>query len=87
MKVKGGASGQDKDGKDGKRRLRSRQWFDNPDNPGMTAPTRPSQIAASNLSKPGRLTPPADRPRSSSITSTSCQPSNRALSARPYCRR
>ena len=25
----------------------------------MTAPTRPSQIAASSLSKPGRLTPPA----------------------------
>jgi dihydroxy-acid dehydratase len=37
MKAKGGASGQDKHVKDGKRRLRSRQWFDNPDNPGMTA--------------------------------------------------
>jgi len=24
-------------GKQGKRRLRSTQWFDNPDNPGMTA--------------------------------------------------
>ena len=37
MKDKGGATGQDKHGKSGKRRLRSSQWFDNPDNPGMTA--------------------------------------------------
>jgi dihydroxy-acid dehydratase len=34
MKDKGGAAGQ---GKQGKRRLRSTLWFDNPDNPGMTA--------------------------------------------------
>ena len=34
MKDKGGATGQDTHGK---RRLRSSQWFDNPDNPGMTA--------------------------------------------------
>jgi dihydroxy-acid dehydratase len=37
MKDKGGAAGQDKHSKHGKRRLRSTQWFDNPDNPGMTA--------------------------------------------------
>jgi hypothetical protein len=40
-----------------------------------TAPARPSQIAASMRSKPGRLTPPPERPRSSSITSTLAQPS------------
>src|SRR5262245_51212947 len=49
-----------------------------------TAPTRPSQIAASNLSKPGRLTPEPERPRSSSMTVTSVQPRARARSARPY---
>ncbi len=37
MKAKGGASRQDKHVKDGTRRLRSTQWFDNPENPGMTA--------------------------------------------------
>jgi dihydroxy-acid dehydratase len=37
MKLKGGAAGQDKPVKTGERRLRSAQWFDNPDNPGMTA--------------------------------------------------
>src|SRR5271154_5537003 len=37
MKDKGGAAGQDKHRKHGKRRLRLTQWFDNPDNPGMTA--------------------------------------------------
>src|SRR5207245_9232005 len=33
-----------------------------------TAPTRPSQIAASKRSKPGRAMPPPERPRSSSTT-------------------
>ena len=51
-----------------------------------TAPTRPSQIAASNFSKPGRAMPEPERPRSSSITSTVLQPSARARSASPYCR-
>ena len=37
MKDAGGAEGQGKHAKHGKRRLRSSQWFDNPDNPGMTA--------------------------------------------------
>ena len=46
-----------------------------------TAPTRPSQIAASRRSKPGRLMPPPERPRSSSMTSTAVQPSCRARSA------
>ena len=49
-----------------------------------TAPTRPSQIAASSLSNPGRLTPEPERPRSSSMTVTSVQPRARARSARPY---
>src|SRR6202020_1813844 len=44
--------------------------------------TRPSQIAASNRSKPGRLTPDPERPRSSSMTVTSVQPRLRARSAR-----
>src|SRR5271166_3343100 len=34
MKEQGGTS---KPGKNGKRKLRSSLWFDNPDNPGMTA--------------------------------------------------
>src|SRR5271157_4321651 len=34
-----------------------------------TAPTRRSQIAANSRSKPGRATPPPDRPRSSSMIS------------------
>ncbi len=37
MKAKGGDSALDKGGTDGKQRLRSAQWFDNPENPGMTA--------------------------------------------------
>ncbi len=37
MKAKGGDSAQDMSAKSGNRRLRSAQWFDNPDNPGMTA--------------------------------------------------
>src|ERR1700761_9754830 len=37
MSGKNGASNADKKGKDAKRRLRSTLWFDNPDNPGMTA--------------------------------------------------
>jgi hypothetical protein len=49
-----------------------------------TAPTRPSQIAASKRSKPGRAMPPPERPRSSSMTSTVAQPSCLARSASPY---
>src|SRR3954467_6929678 len=52
-----------------------------------TAPTRPSQIAASSFSKPGREIPEPDLPRSSSITSMAPQPRARARSTRPYCRR
>ncbi len=37
MSGKNGASKHDKKAGDGKRRLRSSLWFDNPDNPGMTA--------------------------------------------------
>src|SRR5579884_3533174 len=37
MSGKNGASNPGKKGKDGKRRFRSSLWFDNPDNPGMTA--------------------------------------------------
>ena len=37
MSGKNGASDHAKKGKEGKRRLRSTQWFDNPANPGMTA--------------------------------------------------
>jgi hypothetical protein len=37
--------------------------------------TRPSQMAAGDFSKPGRATPPPERPRSSSIMATSLQPS------------
>ena len=37
MESKGGASGSDNNAKKGERRLRSRLWFDNPDDPGMTA--------------------------------------------------
>ncbi|MGD1036667.1 MAG: IlvD/Edd family dehydratase [Roseiarcus sp.] len=37
MKAKGGDSAQDKSAGKVARRLRSAQWFDNPDNPGMTA--------------------------------------------------
>ncbi len=37
MKDKGGASKKGSDGKGGKRKLRSSLWFNNPDNPGMTA--------------------------------------------------
>ena len=37
MEAKGGASGARRSAKDGDRRLRSTLWFDNPDNPGMTA--------------------------------------------------
>src|SRR5712675_1894255 len=51
-----------------------------------TAPTRRAQIAASSFSKPGRATPPPDRPRSSSITCTSGNPSWCARSTNPYCR-
>ena len=37
MSGKNESSKQDNKFKDGKRRLRSTLWFDNPDNPGMTA--------------------------------------------------
>src|SRR5271170_269474 len=37
MKDQGGTSNGAKAAKDGKRKLRSSLWFDNPDNPGMTA--------------------------------------------------
>src|SRR5579883_1857730 len=37
MSGKNGASNPGKKGKDGKRRLRSRRWFDDPHDPGMTA--------------------------------------------------
>jgi hypothetical protein len=43
-----------------------------------TTPTRPSQMAASSFSKPGRAIPPPERPRSSSMMATSLQPSCRA---------
>ena len=43
-----------------------------------TMPTRPSQIASSSRSNPGRSTPLPERPRSSSITTDSAQPSWRA---------
>lgn len=49
-----------------------------------TAPTCPSQMAASSFSKPGRAVPPPERPSSSSIAATSLQPSCRARSAKPY---
>ena len=52
-----------------------------------TAPTLPRQIAASRRSKPGRATPEAETPRSSSITTTSDQPRLRARSASAYWRR
>jgi dihydroxy-acid dehydratase len=37
MKDKGGTSKSGKKGEDAKRKLRSKLWFDNPENPGMTA--------------------------------------------------
>ncbi|MGF6920513.1 hypothetical protein OKW41_005881 [Paraburkholderia sp. UCT70] len=49
-----------------------------------TAPTAPLQRAASKRSKPGRWIPEPERPRSSSMTVTSGQPSTRARSASPY---
>jgi DNA invertase Pin-like site-specific DNA recombinase len=49
--------------------------------------TRTSQMAASSFSKPGRATPPPERPRSSSMTATSPQPSCRARSGKLYRRR
>ena len=52
-----------------------------------TAPTLPAQMAAIRRSTPGRVIPPPERPRSSSMTSTMDQPSVRARSARPYWRR
>src|SRR5581483_6778386 len=52
-----------------------------------TAPTLPSQSTARSLSKPGRCTPPPERPRSSSMTVTSCHPSVRARSTKEYWRR
>jgi hypothetical protein len=52
-----------------------------------TAPTCPSHSARNRRSKPGRRVPPPEIPRSSSITSTSCQPSARARSTRLYWRR
>ena len=42
------------------------------------------QIAANSRSNPGRLTPPPERPRSSSMTSTAVHPSCRARSASAY---
>jgi CheY-like chemotaxis protein len=52
-----------------------------------TAPTCPSHNTASSRSKPGRCTPPPERPRSSSMTVTSVQPSARARSDSAYWRR
>lgn len=53
-----------------------------------TAPTSFMDTAATSLRKPGRFWEWApERPRSSSMTSTSFQPNSRALSARAYWRR
>lgn len=52
-----------------------------------TAPTTPRQIAASSRSNPGRATPEADTPKSSSMTTTSAQPRAPARSASAYWRR
>src|ERR1700724_1210882 len=53
-----------------------------------TAPTLPAQSHATRRSNPGRATVPlADRPRSSSMISTSTNPRWRATSTRSYCRR
>ena len=52
-----------------------------------TAPTCPSHSTRNRRSKPGRRVPPPEIPRSSSITSMSCQPSTRARSTRLYWRR
>src|SRR5215468_6540157 len=53
-----------------------------------TAPTLPAQSHATRRSNPGRATVPlADRPRSSSMISTSTNPRWRATSTRLYCRR
>jgi hypothetical protein len=52
----------------------------------QTAPTLPRQTSATIRSKPARCTPPAaDRPRSSSITSISDQPSAVSRSRMAYC--
>ena len=51
-----------------------------------TAPTLPKQTSATMRSKPARVTvPAADRPRSSSTTSTSRQPSCCKRSCMAYC--
>src|SRR5215468_1835668 len=53
-----------------------------------TAPTLPAHSHATRRSNPGRATVPlADRPRSSSMISTSTNPRRRATSTRSYCRR
>ena len=52
-----------------------------------TAPTCLSHTAANRRSKPGRWIPDPEIPRSSSMTSISCQPRVRARSTRPYWRR
>src|ERR1700682_6325328 len=53
-----------------------------------TAPTLPAQSHATRRSNPGRATVPlADRPRSSSMISTSTKPRWRATSTRSYWRR
>ena len=53
-----------------------------------TAPVEPEQTEATSFWKPGRSTnPEPERPRSSSITVTEANPSERADSASAYCRR
>ena len=52
-----------------------------------TAPTCPSHRAFKRRSNPGRRVPDPEIPRSSSITSMSCQPSVRARSTSAYWRR
>src|SRR3981189_2225297 len=52
----------------------------------QTAPTLPRQTSATMRSKPARCTPPAaERPRSSSMTSISDQPSAVRRSRMAYC--
>lgn len=53
-----------------------------------TAPVDPAQTEATSFWNPGRSTEPEpERPRSSSMTVTDMNPSARAASAIPYCRR
>ena len=54
----------------------------------LKAPVAPLHTMATSRSNPGRFArPEADRPRSSSMTSTSWNPSSFARSARAYWRR